>query len=236
MAIKLTLTHEAKAWKMGIDAMGWLPVGPVIAHAPFACLKNPGNKQIDILSLFSQFFSTIEAWKHSLENCYLCIGKYLARTVVCVYLMPCVEFICHSQTHFFICSAHQRAKKLFIGGLAMNITEDDATNYLKMTYESHDTVNKCELIRNNWGEWEPKGFRIITNRSFSSLEFHSPKKLRRQRVTVLCMRWDLESHLVRWCHKIQAIIHVCNCKVCFWFQHLRTFHHVDTHLLRHRWY
>ena len=45
-------------------------------------------------------------------------------------------------------TAHQRTKKLFIGGLPSNITEDEIINYLHETYEGHGTVEKCELIRN----------------------------------------------------------------------------------------
>ena len=44
-------------------------------------------------------------------------------------------------------SAHQRTKKLFIGGLPSHATENDVMDYLDTTYKDHGNVEKCELIR-----------------------------------------------------------------------------------------
>ncbi|XP_065068105.1 heterogeneous nuclear ribonucleoprotein 87F-like [Rhopilema esculentum] len=57
-------------------------------------------------------------------------------------------------------TAHQRTKKLFIGGLPANITEDDITNYIHENYAVHGRVEKCDLIRNKETN-EVKGFGFL---------------------------------------------------------------------------
>ena len=57
-------------------------------------------------------------------------------------------------------TAHQRTKKLFIGGLPANITEDDIINYIHENYSVHGTVEKCDLIRNKETN-EVKGFGFL---------------------------------------------------------------------------
>lgn len=67
-------------------------------------------------------------------------------------------------------SAHQRTKKLFIGGLPVNITEDEIINYLNTTYESHGSVKKCEVIRNKeTGEVRGFGFLEVSTEDMADL-------------------------------------------------------------------
>lgn len=67
-------------------------------------------------------------------------------------------------------SAHQRTKKLFIGGLPSNVTEDDIINYLNSTYEGHGVVEKCELIRNKeTNELRGFGFLEVSNEDMADL-------------------------------------------------------------------
>jgi len=67
-------------------------------------------------------------------------------------------------------SAHQRTKKLFIGGLPSNATEDDVSEYLNTTYEGHGTVEKCELIRNKeTNEVRGFGFLEVSNEDMADL-------------------------------------------------------------------
>ena len=44
-------------------------------------------------------------------------------------------------------SAHQRTKKMFMGGLSTSVTEDDIRNYLENKYSQYGKVDKVDLIR-----------------------------------------------------------------------------------------
>lgn len=57
-------------------------------------------------------------------------------------------------------TAHQRTKKLFLGGLPSNVTEEDITNFFDENYSGHGTVEKCDLIRNRETN-EVRGFAFL---------------------------------------------------------------------------
>eukprot|EP00794_Sanderia_malayensis_P015916 gene15916-17516_t len=67
-------------------------------------------------------------------------------------------------------TAHQRTKKLFIGGLPSHVTENDITSYLNETYEGQGNVVKCELIRNKeTNEVRGFGFLEVSSEDLSDL-------------------------------------------------------------------
>ena len=74
-------------------------------------------------------------------------------------------------------SSHQRTKKLFVGGLPSNTSEDDLIDYLNTTYKNHGVVEKCELIRNKeTNELRGFGFLEVSSEDFADLIIISEPK------------------------------------------------------------
>lgn len=57
-------------------------------------------------------------------------------------------------------TAHQRTKKVFIGGLPPTATENDIKEYFNQTYPGKGTVEKCDLIKNK-ATGMSKGFAFL---------------------------------------------------------------------------
>ena len=67
-------------------------------------------------------------------------------------------------------TAHQRTKKLFVGGLPTKATEDDIINYFHNTYPGKGTVEKCDLVKNKTtGASRGFAFLEMSNEDFTDL-------------------------------------------------------------------